>query len=60
MEKLLIIGLILGIISTVWMFTQIKKQQTQNRWFWLAFAFFMPLLAIIVFYFTQPKNKAIA
>lgn len=59
MEKFLIIGFSLAIISTVWMYVQTKKQQTQNRWFWLAFAFFMPLLAVIVFYFTQPKNKAL-
>ena len=55
----IIIGLILGIICIVWMYIKTKKYQTKDRWVWLILAFVIPVPTVLIYYFTQMRNKSI-
>lgn len=52
-----LIALILGIICICWIYIQTKKYQTKDKNLWLILAFFIPIPTVLIFYFTQMRNK---
>lgn len=57
MERLLIIGFVLGIICMFWMHYTTKKYHTKDKFVWMILVLFIPVPAVLIFYFTQMRNK---
>ncbi len=60
MEKLIIPGLIITILCVTWMFIQTKRYHTKDKKMWLILSVFIPVIAVLIFYFTEIKNKKLS
>lgn len=56
-HTIMLTALFLGLLCIIWMNYQTKKHQVKDRLVWMILAVVIPVPAVLIFYFTQMRNK---